>query len=253
MLQLLPQIGRDVFNAIHLFWSGVIDCMKQMKKITLVGSPGAGKSTLARELGKRLNIEVIHLDRFFWQAGWEAPFTKEVWEEFQRYLISLDQWIIDGTYLSTSEIRLAASDTIIFLDRSPFLCLYRVIRRHFKRRHLEKVKQPPPDFADASPDRLNPQYLKKVFWDFPRRDRKDLLNKIQIIQEQRLGGTDKLITHRSNREISAFLQSLPEQSSRKQERSSSECQEIITEQALELLSPAQESVHQERALAGGLS
>ena len=214
--------------------------MKQMKKITLVGSPGAGKSTLAIKLGKKLNIEVIHLDRYFWIGGWQTS-SKEDWEAFQRHLLGLDQWIIDGTYLSTSELRLAAANTIIFLDRSPFLCLWRVIKRHYWRvitRHLKNAKHLQPDFPESCRDRLNFQYMKKVFWTFPRQDRQDLLNKIQAIQEQRLGGTEKLITLRSSREIKNFLQNPAEQASREQEQPSPIQQPITTESALEQLSLA---------------
>jgi adenylate kinase family enzyme len=39
-----------------------------MKRVLVVGSGGAGKSTLARRLGGRLGVEVIHLDRFYWRA-----------------------------------------------------------------------------------------------------------------------------------------------------------------------------------------
>ncbi|MDZ8035131.1 hypothetical protein [Nostoc sp. DedSLP04] len=48
-----------------------------MKKILIIGSGGAGKSTLARELGTILSLEVIHLDAWYWNPGWvETPKTE---------------------------------------------------------------------------------------------------------------------------------------------------------------------------------
>ena len=43
-----------------------------MKKTAIIGSCGAGKSTLARQLGEILDIKVIHLDSFYWKPGWVA-------------------------------------------------------------------------------------------------------------------------------------------------------------------------------------
>ena len=51
-----------------------------MKRVLVIGSGGAGKSTFARRLGQRLGVSVIHLDRVFWNSGWvETP--KDVWRQ----------------------------------------------------------------------------------------------------------------------------------------------------------------------------
>lgn len=187
-----------------------------MKKIAIVGSPGAGKSTFARELGNILGIEVLHLDKYYWQKNWQET-PKDAWEGFQKYLVQLEQWIIDGTYLSTSMIRLEAADTIIFLDRWPILCLWRVIKRHF-----QYAKQPRPDFSESCLDRLNLQYIIKVFWTFPTHDRKELLSKIQAVDLNSQEASKYIITLSSKYEISHFLQDLREQATGKQQQTSSE-------------------------------
>ena len=51
----------------------------QVKKIMIIGSGGAGKSTLSRQLQAILDIEVIHLDALYWHSGWiETP--KPQWQ-----------------------------------------------------------------------------------------------------------------------------------------------------------------------------
>src|SRR5205085_9716682 len=92
-------------------------------------SPGAGKSTLARALEPILDIKVFHLDRFFWQLGWKKE-TGDTRIDVLQDFVREKQWIIEGSYLNSSEIHLGAADTIIFLDLSPLLCLQRVIKRH---------------------------------------------------------------------------------------------------------------------------
>jgi len=45
-----------------------------MKRVLVIGSGGSGKATLARRLGERLGLEVIHLDVMFWRPRWvETP------------------------------------------------------------------------------------------------------------------------------------------------------------------------------------
>ncbi|MBW4425057.1 MAG: hypothetical protein KME50_11545 [Nostoc desertorum CM1-VF14] len=72
-----------------------------MKKILIIGSGGAGKSTLARELGTILGLEVIHLDTWYWNPGWvETPKAK--WQSIIQSLTLRECWIMDGNYSNTS-------------------------------------------------------------------------------------------------------------------------------------------------------
>ena len=100
-----------------------------MNRVVIIGSPGAGKSTLARKLHTILNIKVIHLDRVFWGPGWKEK-PRETRIDILQKIVQEKQWIIEGTYLGVSEPRLNASDTIIFLDTSSLLCLKRVVKRY---------------------------------------------------------------------------------------------------------------------------
>ena len=101
-----------------------------MQRLAIIGPGGAGKSRLARELGQRLDLPVIHLDDLFWQPGWVEP-DRDEWEALNRELVQGERWILDGNYGGTMEIRLAAADTIVFLDPPPLLCIWRVTRRRW--------------------------------------------------------------------------------------------------------------------------
>jgi adenylate kinase family enzyme len=66
-----------------------------VQRVVIVGSGGAGESTLAVELGRRTNLPVVHLDHHFWHPGWvETP--RDEWRAVQQELFAGDEWIADG-------------------------------------------------------------------------------------------------------------------------------------------------------------
>ncbi|MGV2827483.1 DNA topology modulation protein [Myxosarcina sp. GI1(2024)] len=143
-----------------------------MQRITILGSCGAGKSTLARILGVKLSLPVIHLDSYYWQEGWVET-ERTDWINIQQHLIQGDRWIIDGNYSNTLEMRLKAADTIIWLDFPRGLCLWRVITRYLKYRG--RVRQ---DMAAGCEERLNLEFLQYV-WNFPARKRAEILARLE--------------------------------------------------------------------------
>jgi len=97
----------------------------------IIGCCGSGKSTLARALHEKTDLPLIYLDQHYWLPNWRES-TKEVWEVKVRGLTAGEQWIIDGNYSGTMNIRLARADTIVYLDFPTWKCLYRVIKRIVK-------------------------------------------------------------------------------------------------------------------------
>ena len=57
-----------------------------MKRVVVIGSGGAGKSTFSRKLGEATGLEVIHLDGIYWRPNWEKT-PKDEWERTVRELI----------------------------------------------------------------------------------------------------------------------------------------------------------------------
>jgi len=99
-----------------------------MNRILIIGLNGSGKSTFANKLGKKLNREIIYLDKIYHRPGWQ-PTPRDEWRKIVRNLVSGERWIIDGHYDNTLDIRMPPADTIIFFNFNKFLCLYGVCKR----------------------------------------------------------------------------------------------------------------------------
>jgi adenylate kinase family enzyme len=104
-----------------------------VERIAIVGCAGSGKSRLARVLGARFGITPVHLDALYYDKDWK-PLDQETFASLQRELVTAPRWIIDGNYASTLPIRLAAADTVIFLDLPGWACLRGIIQRRLRHR-----------------------------------------------------------------------------------------------------------------------
>lgn len=99
-----------------------------MKKVIIVGCPGSGKSTFARALHELTHLPVVHLDLLFWNAD-KTSVTREVFVQRLEKAMGQEEWIIDGNFSFTMEKRMAACDTVFFLDYPVEVCLSGVRER----------------------------------------------------------------------------------------------------------------------------
>jgi adenylate kinase family enzyme len=127
-----------------------------MQRVLVIGSPGAGKSTLARALAMRTGLPLHNLDRMHWLPGWIERDRAEGLAELRGVLVQ-DRWIIDGNYGSSLPERLTRADTVVWLDYPTHLCLARVFKRWW-----QYQGQTRPDMTEGCPENLNLEFLHYV-------------------------------------------------------------------------------------------
>ena len=104
-----------------------------MKKVIVIGCPGAGKSTFARSLQQKTGLPLFYLDMLNWNCD-KTTVSKEIFLDRLNSVLSENEWIIDGNYASTIKLRMSACDTVFFLDYAPEVCLSGIKERRGKPR-----------------------------------------------------------------------------------------------------------------------
>ncbi len=104
-----------------------------MKRVMVIGCPGAGKSTFSRKLQEKTGLPLYYLD-MIWHRPDRTNVSREEFDERLGEITRRDQWILDGNYLRTMKVRLEASDTVFLLDYPLEVCLEGAISRIGKRR-----------------------------------------------------------------------------------------------------------------------
>lgn len=132
-----------------------------MQRILVIGSPGAGKSTLASRLAGSLGLPLIHLDGEYFGPGWAMPSRSE-WRERVKALAARPAWVMDGNYASTFDIRVPRATVIVWLDLPRWQCLLAVLWRVAK-----NYGRPRPDLGFAGPERFDWSFMRWI-WSYPR-------------------------------------------------------------------------------------
>jgi adenylate kinase family enzyme len=102
------------------------------RRIIVVGTTCTGKTTLARSLARLFDRPHVEFDALFWNANWQfAP--NSVVAERLRDSTSGPVWILDGNCLEFKDIVWDHIDTLIWLDYSLPIILWRAVTRTIKR------------------------------------------------------------------------------------------------------------------------
>lgn len=157
-------------------------------RIHITGNAGSGKTTMAKELGLLLGIDVYGLDKIVWQEGWIIRPPKES-RGLAEDLCQKTTWIIEGV----SSIVRESADVVIFLDFSRRECYWRCLQRNW--RYLFKSR---PELPDHCPEIKIMPTLVKIIWQFPSQARPKIISGHDMKNQT-------FITLNSNKDIDLYL------------------------------------------------
>jgi adenylate kinase family enzyme len=167
-----------------------------MERVLVIGGSGGGKSTLARALGTKLKLPVIHLDQSWWTPGW-VELGNEQFIPKLNALLADECWIIDGNYTQTFDRRMPRADTIIWIDQPRDVCLRRALWRAVTQ--LGRVRE---DVAPGCPERVDFEFLRYV-WTFKEKHDTKIAGAVSTH-----GAHARLVRLCNDSEIAAFLDAI---------------------------------------------
>jgi adenylate kinase family enzyme len=141
-----------------------------MHRVSVVGSSGSGKSTVARAVANRLDVPWIELDAVNHQPDW-VPLPVEQFRAEARSLAEEEAWVIDGNYyqIGVLDIVWERADTVVWIDLPKATVMWQLIRRTLHRSITRQV------LWNGNRERLRSIFKKKpednvVLWAWTRFD-----------------------------------------------------------------------------------
>lgn len=104
-------------------------------RVVVIGTSGAGKTTISEQIADRFGIPLVELDALNWRPGWEALSQTDP----ARFLADVEaatsesEWVVSGNYLMARHIVWARATHLVWLDYSKAVVMRRVLRRSFAR------------------------------------------------------------------------------------------------------------------------
>jgi adenylate kinase family enzyme len=155
-----------------------------MKRISVIGNAGGGKSTLCRELSKALDIPLFEFDKIQWKPGWIRAAKDEIKMQHDE-ILAQDRWIIDGWGdFDLIEDRFRLADTIILIDFPLYIHYWWASKRQFA-----CIFKPRVDGPEGCPMLPMTWPLLKMIWDIHFKLRPQLLDLVNAYR------SDKRIVH----------------------------------------------------------
>ena len=137
-----------------------------MERIMIIGCGGSGKTTLARILSEKTGLPLVHLDQIYWSPGDWQHLEREEFDRRLQIELEKNQWIMDGNFNRTLEMRLERADTVIYLDYNRIVCLL-----HWVKRVITNYGKAREDMAPGCGERFDPEFMGWI-WNFNRINRK---------------------------------------------------------------------------------
>lgn len=101
-------------------------------RTVVVGTSGVGKSTTARRLAALHGVPHVEMDALHWEPGWREA-APEVLRDRVAAAVAGDAWVVDGNYLTVSDLVWPRATRVVWLDLPYHVVLVRVVLRTFRR------------------------------------------------------------------------------------------------------------------------
>ena len=105
-----------------------------MKKVIVIGCPGGGKTTFAEKLQKCTGLPLYYLYAI-WHKPDKTHIPREEFDERIQEIFKTSEWIIDGNYSRTIEMRMKECDTVFLFDLPTAVCVQGATERIGKGRY----------------------------------------------------------------------------------------------------------------------
>ena len=105
-----------------------------MKKVSIIATTsGNGKTTIGRELARRLGVPFVELDALVHGPSWTETPDDELREQVSR-IVAGEGWVIDGTYFrKIGDLVIRDADLVVWLDLPIRVWFPRLVRRTWRR------------------------------------------------------------------------------------------------------------------------
>lgn len=147
--------------------------MSRERKILVIGSPGAGKSTFARKLRDKTGLPLWYLDQLFHNPD-RTTVSREIFDGRLREILEKPEWIIDGNYARTMPLRFERCTEVFFLDYPADVCLAGAAAR------LGKTHEDLP-WTEETLD----EEFRQFILDFPHSQRPEITELIERYKDSR--------------------------------------------------------------------